>query len=423
MSRSNDPINGGTLFARFLLYGAVTGAILLCGGGPTAYGIFSFGVADGYLVNKRVNYVQSENGTITVREKEGYSFLATLFGTPPGLITDAGSSLSVPGAGPVAFTRVGEDEDILTISESVDEAVEFESSYPPGSYIFNVAIASGGSTSASLMLPAAGNPYPAPPDIANFTDPQEDDPIDIDPDSPFNLRWAPFTTSSGPATGSDYILVAVGNPDTPESDSVFLSGGPTSDDGLDGTATEILIPAGTFLHGKSYTARVVFVDVLDTEFSIFLGIGIPAYATQTEFQLRTQETELTFIRWKAHQSSDPGGLHEDPDGDGLMNQMEYALGLDPFEKNSESEAVLPLSISESSGKMTFSSRRVANATDINYIWETTSDFITWDATDPIIEVTGLTDDPFPVELLEVCFPLSGDPILFARLKLHSTLTR
>jgi hypothetical protein len=393
-------------------------ALILFGAGNPALGIiFSSPDAAAYLVNKTLNYVQSVDGTITPRATVGYTFFASILDTPPGRINDAGTSLSVPQGGQYAFTRVGINSDVLSITATFNTPETFEAAFPNGDYLFNVDIISGNDVVASIGLPTGVDPYPSPPTVTNYTNSQFDDLSAIEPTDPFTLHWNTFTTSGGPATGTDYILVAIEDPDTPDLDTVFLSPGPTAEDRLDGTSTEITVPSNTLLPGKAYQARVVFVQIVNTNFFSWFGVfGISSYGAQTEFTLTTVSPDLTFDVWIDSLGSDPGASTADPDGDGLSNFMEYALGLDPFSKDLNQEQAASPTLSDNSDKLIVQSRRIAGATDVSYFWETTPDFKQWVPASPVINVITTTDDPIPVEIIEVCFPLTGNSDLFTRLR-------
>lgn len=88
-----------------------------------------------------------------------------------------------------------------------------------------------------------------------------------------------------------------------------------------------------------------------------------------------------YASWITAQSVAPEdqGTEADPDGDGLSNLLEYALGGDPATANSE---IAPLLGTETVGESTYLSiafTKNANAQGIDYVVEASSDLVTWES--------------------------------------------
>ena len=98
--------------------------------------------------------------------------------------------------------------------------------------------------------------------------------------------------------------------------------------------------------------------------------------------------QLTFASWRAgrfslSQINDPmiGGAGVDPDGDGAVNLVEYALGLDP---HSADGAVLNTVVAGRgpSARFTTSYERLRGATDLSYSWSQSSNLTDWSTLNP-----------------------------------------
>ena len=65
----------------------------------------------------------------------------------------------------------------------------------------------------------------------------------------------------------------------------------------------------------------------------------------------------------------------DPDNDGAVNLLEYALGLNP---NAANVGSLP-TVGQTNGFLTLTYTHVNSATDINYLPEVSSDLVNWNS--------------------------------------------
>ena len=89
----------------------------------------------------------------------------------------------------------------------------------------------------------------------------------------------------------------------------------------------------------------------------------------------------------AHFGEDcPDGAAEcDPDGDGLVNLMEYALGLDPNQTSHGAQPQLEMAMIEGNASLGTADQvflglrvdRAARRNDINYVVEVSNDLATW----------------------------------------------
>ena len=106
-----------------------------------------------------------------------------------------------------------------------------------------------------------------------------------------------------------------------------------------------------------------------------------------------------------------GGPDDDDDGDGLTNFQKYAFGLDPTDP-SDINAISPPD--RAAGTFTYT-RRTLSLTGLNYVYESSSDLVTWDSFTPASEAS---DDGTPVETITVTIPpaLLSEDKLFLRIE-------
>lgn len=100
-------------------------------------------------------------------------------------------------------------------------------------------------------------------------------------------------------------------------------------------------------------------------------------------------TALAYAEWGTLHfgggASDPGigGVHADPDGDGLGNALEFAFGLDPTSPDSG----LPIEIAETNNRLRLTFRFPANLGGVQYHPAASPDLTDWDRNSPLIEST------------------------------------
>lgn len=143
-------------------------------------------------------------------------------------------------------------------------------------------------------------------------------------------------------------------------------------------------------------------------------------ATNTEGSAMSSVAMLTvhasFAGWRAERFSgreliDPGvsGLDADPDGDGHVNLLEYALGLDP---KSPSQTNLP-EMSATSVDWVYTYLRPEDRADLVYEVEVSSDLVNW-------STIGVTHERLSsvngMETWRAHYPLTSATVVFFRLK-------
>jgi hypothetical protein len=137
----------------------------------------------------------------------------------------------------------------------------FNTTFPAGNYLFNV-VAPNSNQQVTVNLPAS-MVHPNAPRIANFAAAQA-----VNASQPFQLSWDAFQGG----TANDYIAVSIGDTfETP------VAGAPGA---LNGTATSVTIPAGTFQPNSNDTANLTF--------DRFTGKSKASYTTSASLSTTTE---------------------------------------------------------------------------------------------------------------------------------------
>lgn len=212
---------------------------------------------------KYQDYLQPSSEIVHLIEEgdsESIGFDASVEQAGGGSITAA--SFTPPGGSPIPLTHDGEfwDYEFSTVT-----LPELDDEYPSGSYTFNIQTGSGPLT-ASLSL--TGDTYPNIPRVTNFASAQA-----VNPSTHFTLTWNTFIGG----TVTDFIEVII---EDDNGNEIYFSGSPG--DGLNGTDTSVIIPAGTLANGTTYSAQVVFYKITD-----FSPPGAAGYAKITNFEIKT----------------------------------------------------------------------------------------------------------------------------------------
>ncbi len=186
---------------------------------------------------------------------------------------------------------------------------------------------------------------------------------------------APAATFSGQA-GETLTLdlgALASDPDAgPSALAVSALGAPAagSVQNLGGGLVRYTPPAGH--RGRVTFAYTISDGELAASGTVALNLGIPVSAD-----------EFFTLYFDSAEREDPGvgGFDSDPDGDGLANLIEYALGSDP-----RSPAGAGLTASLSGGALRLAFPRSRYAADLVYTVEASSDLVTWTA---LASATGL----------------------------------
>ena len=174
------------------------------------------------------------------------------------------ASLATP-AGTTAELLPADGE--LRFEEWFKSKVDLDAAYGPGSYRFDIQGAHDGFKQVTLTL--SQDNYPNVPRMNNYGAAQQ-----INAGSDFTLTWDAFNAG----TVDDLIMLQIWGHDPFGMDdiTVFMTGVPGDPTALDGTATQVVVPAGTLEPGRSYTALLTFAKAVDANDSY--GPGVMAFA-------------------------------------------------------------------------------------------------------------------------------------------------
>lgn len=199
------------------------------GYGTNQYTTFSFGLVD--------YYQQTNSSAPTVYTNLSYLFLSEVTLASNRTALDVTLELPSTSVSNLSQDPFSPDEFYLDVYSSNQTALDATFGY--GNYIFTVTAASS-NQQVTVNLPSTVV-QPGAPQIADYTAAQS-----VNPAQPFTLTWNTF--SGG--TASDFIYVSVG--------TNFSTPTPGSSNAFPGTASSVVIPAGTLQTNTSYEAIIGF---------------------------------------------------------------------------------------------------------------------------------------------------------------------
>jgi Ca2+-binding RTX toxin-like protein len=145
-----------------------------------------------------------------------------------------------------------------------------------GPYTLILNDAAGNHVYNNLAFPAT-NQYPASmPQVNSFASLQQ-----LDPTMQQNISWNTFTGG----TSGDFISLEISDAN---GNTVFQTPDEFASGALDGTATSVNIPAGTLQGGTTYSAKLIFAKVTQTDTTDYNAVpALVGYADQTTFSIVT----------------------------------------------------------------------------------------------------------------------------------------
>ncbi len=214
-------------------------------------------------------FEQTDTGPPQLRTGTPFQFRAFVELTAPASVTTA--RVTVPGG---AVKTLTPETMSLNFGENLSSQAALDFAYPNGPFTLKLETVHDGTVTSALDL--TGNAYPNTPHVSNYTAAQT-----IEATADFTLTWDAFAGGGL----NDLILVRIEDAEQ----TVFeTSARPDEQDGLNGMATSVTIPARTLIAGKTYEATVLFAKATDVDFTTYAGvIGFGGYFKSTRFSLKT----------------------------------------------------------------------------------------------------------------------------------------
>jgi hypothetical protein len=157
-----------------------------------------------------------------------------------------------------------------------------DAQFVPGTYLLTNYTVNQGVQVASGILSADNYPTTAP-QIANLRAA-----LAMNCGADFTLSWLPLNSSTNP-----FVFVSVD--EAVSGETVFSSPWIGTAGALNGTATSVLIPAGTLRAGYSYLVTVMHANVTLETSSYPGAVGLTGYDKQTQFTLTVPGTPFPKI--------------------------------------------------------------------------------------------------------------------------------
>lgn len=166
--------------------------------------------------------------------------------------------------------------DVFDFESAYASQAQLDSFFPNGGYQVRFDTVRDGSRLFNFTL--NGDAYPNAPQIVNYATTQT-----VNPSNAFTLSWNAFTTG----TASDFIRLEI-EADDEYGSEVFETPNFNEPGALRGTNSSVIIPAGTFAPGRTYTGELLFVKVSQVDLATYPGVvAASGYLSITGFELRT----------------------------------------------------------------------------------------------------------------------------------------
>lgn len=223
-----------------------------------------------FTVDKLYEYDQTSTVAPVPYTNAPYFFSAST--TLASNRTATSITVTLPTGGVSNLTQnIGAPEDYFLFGFNTNQ-VTFESTFPQGSYTFNV-MATASNQTLVVTMPAAMS-QPNAPHVTNYTAAQA-----IDATKAFSLGWDPFTGGAG---ASNFIFLVISGYGT----NVYETSTPGTSNALAGTTTSVTIPANTLQPGSSYSASLAFYHTLIVTNNP-VNISFAVRASETRFSVAT----------------------------------------------------------------------------------------------------------------------------------------
>ncbi len=230
------------------------------GGGGTGSGTNQFTT---FSVGKLHVFNQTSTDAPVLDSTVPYEFAAVT--TLASNIAGSAVSLKLPTPVTTNLSQNPFQHELFSLFTTSTDLSSFDTTYPVGSYTFNVTAGSSNLIATANLLSAT---QPNAPHCANYTAAQS-----VDPTQLFLLGWDAF--SGG--TTSDFIFVDIGE--------VFRTPNPGLTGALNGTVTSVIIPANTLQANSNYDGTIGFYHATVISNATYTTIGY--IGSVTHFSLIT----------------------------------------------------------------------------------------------------------------------------------------
>lgn len=181
-------------------------------------------------------------------EEPPFGFVALVQPSAPGSILGATVEGTTIGIKTLSYDS---NDNQFRFQDGFQRMNELHAAYPDGSYTVHLNTLNDGAQSMTVNV--GGDNWTSAPRIANWSELQN-----FDSTKDFTLRWDAMVNG----TVNDLIIV---NAYADGSSQEFATGGPGEPGSLNGTATSVVIPAGTFSPGLTVNLEIDFARIVDQD--------------------------------------------------------------------------------------------------------------------------------------------------------------
>jgi hypothetical protein len=210
-------------------------------------------------------------------KREDFIFMADVRAREPGLLV--GAKLTVPTTPETVVPLVPDAQRTnFAFSQLASIRTNFEALFPLGNYVFDLETATQGDRRVGLWFDSDN--YPPAPRI--LFDPAQE----VSFDSPLVVSWMPWPSG----TRDDFIQFRI-----EDDDGKILFETPAFDDpnALNGSATNVTIPAGKLLRAEDHKAFLTFRRFNRMNWFDYPGaLGVSSIFATTEFEIQTTRPDL-----------------------------------------------------------------------------------------------------------------------------------
>ncbi len=243
-----------------------------------------------YVLVKSSNYAQSSAGELTLLN---YHFFSEIFLEDQGSLNRATLTVASRDGRPFEYEDRGSNHYVE--GGHFDSLQELDSTYPNGSFIFDIETPTVRLSGQKLELagPNGETDLPQPIRISLFQDNREVSPLEIIPEQELVIEWSDYSNGRADPRGivDDMIFVVIADC---HGERRFHTGLPFQGEYLRFQATEATVAANTLSTGQPYSLFVEFPHVVDSRVTREVP-GFTSYATATYLDLLTtgQTSDLT----------------------------------------------------------------------------------------------------------------------------------